>query len=74
VNKSVQTHPEFDALRAGLDATTLRDRRALSRALDRLTQREVVAPEALIDWKRRLQQAHARYAARAASLPEIRVA
>ena len=69
----MKSHVEFDALRAGLDATTLRDRRALTRALDRLAQRDSLPPTALADWQRRLKQAQARHAARAASVPEIGV-
>ena len=64
---------EFAALRAGLDATMLRDRRALTRALDRLAQRDSLPPTALADWQRRMQQARRRYAARAASVPAIGV-
>src|SRR5689334_17010593 len=51
----------------------LRDRRALTRALDRLAQRDSLPPTALADWQRRMQQAQRRYAARAASVPAIGV-
>ena len=71
MQKSEQNHAEFGALRAGLDATTLRDRRALSRALDRLMQRDPLPSAAVADWQRRLQQAQARHAARAASVPQV---
>jgi ATP-dependent helicase HrpA len=74
VKTAVPPNAEFGALRAGLDATTLRDRRALLRALDRLAARADVTEEALAGWKRRVQQAQGRYAARAASVPQPRIA
>ena len=63
----------LDALRAGLAETTLRDRRALSRALDRLSAAGQIPDRALADWQRRVDRARAAYTARAASVPEIRV-
>jgi ATP-dependent helicase HrpA len=74
VKRPVPKNPELDALRTGLEQAMLRDRRALSRALDRLGERGEVPAQALGEWKARLQQAQARHAARAASVPEIRVA
>ncbi len=68
------SNSRFGALRAGLDATTLRDRRALSRSLDRLVARADVSEEALAAWNRRVRQAQDLYAARAASVPQARVA
>ena len=61
-------------MRAGLRETTLLDRRALSRALDRLAAGGDVPAKVLSDWQRRAERARAVYAARAASVPEIRVA
>ena len=63
--------PELAALRAQLDQTLLRDRRRLTRELDQLA----VKPdsEALVRWRARAEAARARYAARSASVPQIKV-
>src|SRR5215471_28912 len=68
------SHPQLEPLRAGLEQTTLRERRMLSRALQRLAEAASIDPAALESWQRRLQQAQALHAARVASVPEIRVA
>ncbi|WP_347261286.1 ATP-dependent RNA helicase HrpA [Rudaea sp.] len=62
----------MSALRGELAATMLRDRRALAREIDRLASR---APDeaALARLRARVAQARERIAARAASVPEIRV-
>ena len=74
VKTATPSNSRFGALRAGLDATTLRDRRALSRSLDRLVARADVPEEALAAWNRRVRQAQDLYAARAASVPQARAA
>ena len=60
--------PEFAALRPLLDETLIRDRRALLRALER-----VQGEPALAQWRVRVDAARARYAARAARVPQIRI-
>jgi len=65
--------PELAALRPLLDDTMLADRRALLRALDRLNARADLPADALADFTRRTQVAQARFAQRAASVPDIRV-
>ena len=60
--------PELAALRPLLDETLLKDRRALLRALERIEGE----PE-LAAWHTRVDAARARYAARVARVPEIRV-
>jgi ATP-dependent helicase HrpA len=65
--------PELAALRASLAETMLRDRRALSRDLDRLNAAPQLDEAAVARWHARVATARARYAARAASVPEIRV-
>ena len=65
--------PELAALRQLLDDTMLADRRALLRALDRLNARAELPAEAIADFTRRAQVAQRRHAARAASVPQIRV-
>src|SRR5579885_3559177 len=67
VNRSLPLPPETAAL---LDATLLRDRRALRQAWRRLDRAD---PAALAAWRERLAAAHARHAARAASVPPIRI-
>ena len=74
VKTATPSNSRFGALRAGLDATTLRDRRALSRSLDRLVARADVPEEALAAWNRRVRQAQDLYATRAASVPQARAA
>ena len=61
------------ALRAGLRETLLRDRLALRRDLDRLSAAGAAEQPALHDWQRRFEGARTRYAARAASVPEIAI-
>jgi ATP-dependent helicase HrpA len=58
-------------LTALLDETLLADRRALARALEKLG----AEPEAgaLAQWRARVEKARARFAARAASVPQIRI-
>ncbi|HXD83599.1 MAG TPA: ATP-dependent RNA helicase HrpA [Rudaea sp.] len=58
-------------LTALLDETLLVERRALARALDKLGEHP--QESALAAWRARVDAAHARYAARAASVPEIRI-
>ena len=65
--------PELAALRKLLDDTMLAERRALLRALDRLNARAELPESALADWRRRADAARQRYAARAASVPELRI-
>ncbi|MHB8679618.1 MAG: ATP-dependent RNA helicase HrpA [Rudaea sp.] len=59
------------ALAALLDETMHADRRALARALDKLGAHP--AATVLAAWRGRVEAARARYAARAASVPQIRV-
>jgi ATP-dependent helicase HrpA len=73
VKPKPQLKPELAALRALLDETPLRDRQNLRRDLDRLNAAAVVDAAALARWRTRLDAARARYAARAASVPQIRV-
>jgi ATP-dependent helicase HrpA len=72
VKPRIPSAPELSALRGELAETTLRDRRALLREIDRIGTR---APEeaALARLRTRVADARARYAARVASVPEIRV-
>jgi ATP-dependent helicase HrpA len=65
--------PELAALRASLAETMLLDRRALSRELERLNAAAQIDAAALERWHVRLAAARARYAARLASIPEIRI-
>ena len=69
----LQLKPELAALRALLDATLLRDRRGLARDLERLNAAPAVDAAAFARFRTRLDSANARYAARAASMPEIHV-
>jgi ATP-dependent helicase HrpA len=72
VKSNISSTSPFAALRGELAETTLRDRRALSREIERLAAR---APDeaALARLHARIAQARERYAARAASVPEIRI-
>jgi ATP-dependent helicase HrpA len=63
--------PEFAALRRTLEHTPVKDRQALLRELERLNERE--SAQGLANWVERRDAAHARYAARAARVPEIRI-
>jgi ATP-dependent helicase HrpA len=65
--------PPLATLLPLLDETLLRDRRALRQALLRLDAGGEPAATALTDWRARVEAARARYAARAARVPEIRV-
>ena len=65
--------PEIAALRALLDETLLSERRNLHRDLDRLNAAADVDAAALARWRARLDSARARYASRAASVPQIRI-
>ncbi|MBN8888320.1 MAG: ATP-dependent RNA helicase HrpA [Rudaea sp.] len=60
-------------MRAQLDETLLRDRRALARDLDRLAAAPSADESALARWRTRAEAARARYAARVAGVPEIRI-
>jgi len=60
--------PELSALRPLLEETLLKDRRALLRALERIDGESELAA-----WQTRVDAARARYAARVARVPEIRV-
>jgi ATP-dependent helicase HrpA len=62
--------PELAALLPLLDETMLRDRRTLRQALTRL---DANGAEALASWRTRVDAARARYAARAARVPQIQV-
>ncbi|MDR3389135.1 MAG: ATP-dependent RNA helicase HrpA [Rudaea sp.] len=66
---STSLKPQFAALLPLLDETMLRDRRPLRQALQRLGE----DAEALAAWRGRVDAARARYAARVARVPEIRV-
>ncbi|MGH8122286.1 MAG: ATP-dependent RNA helicase HrpA, partial [Rudaea sp.] len=68
-----QLKPEIAALRALLDTTLLGDRRNLRRDLDRLNAAPGIDAAALARLRVRLDSARARYAARAASVPQVRV-
>ena len=63
-------NPELAALRGALDKTLLRDRRALSRALQNLDSADSTA---LDEWRQKLARAQEKFAARAALVPEIRI-
>src|SRR5260221_7239589 len=60
--------PELAALRPLLDETSIKDRRVLLRALQRVRGDATIA-----DWRKRADVARAWYAQRAARVPEIRV-
>jgi ATP-dependent helicase HrpA len=62
-------NPQLAALLPLLDETLLRDRRSLRNGLQRIGE----DANALSAWRQRLDVARARYAARAASVPEIRI-
>ncbi len=62
--------PELAALLPLLDETMLRDRRTLRQALPRVDANDAAA---LAAWRTRAEAARARYAMRAAQVPEIRV-
>jgi len=64
-------NPELAALRAQLEETLLRDRRRLMRELDQLAAKP--DGDALVRWRARAEAARTRYAARVASMPEIKV-
>jgi len=68
VKRSPPLPPELAALRPLLDDTLLADRRALARALERVDGEAKLAL-----WRARTDAARARYAARAASVPGIRI-
>ncbi len=65
--------PEVAALRALLETTLLSDRRNLRRDLNRLNAAPDIDAAALARLRLRLDSARARYAARAARVPQIRV-
>ena len=69
VKTQAKLKPELAALAPLTDETMLADRRALLRALERLNARDAVAPDAIADWRKRVEAARARYAARAAAVP-----
>jgi ATP-dependent helicase HrpA len=69
-SKSLPLNPQLAVLLPLLDETMLRDRRALGQALPRLDANDAAA---LGSWRERVDAARARYAARAARVPEIRV-
>jgi ATP-dependent helicase HrpA len=66
--RSPPLKPELAALRPLLDAASIKERRVLLRALER-----VEGEAALAQWRMRADAARARYAARAARVPAIRV-
>ncbi len=61
------------ALLPQLDATTLRDRRRLGRELRRLGEVDKTDESGLAQWRRQVEAARARYAARVQGVPEIRI-
>ena len=73
MQRSSTLKPELAAMRILLDDTMLADRRALLRALDRLNARAELPAGALADFANRAHAAQARFAQRAASVPQIRV-
>ena len=68
-----QLTPPLATLLPLLDQTLLRDRRALRQALLRLDADGEPAATALAGWHARVEAARARYAARVARVPEIRI-
>ena len=67
--RSTPLTPQLAALLPLLDETMLRDRRSLHQGLQRVGD----DADALAAWRQRLDAARARYAARAARVPEIRI-
>lgn len=65
--------PELAALRASLVTTLLSDRRALSRALQNINDRNTDGPKALDEWREKLARAQQKFSSRAALVPEIRI-
>ena len=60
-------------MRASLDNTLLSDRRALSRALQNLNDRQTDDPKLLDDWRAKLARAQQKFSSRAAIVPAIRI-
>ena len=73
MNPRIPSDSPLSALRGELADTMLRDRRALLRELDRLAASSAPAEAALANLRTRIAAARARYAARAASVPAIRI-
>ncbi|MEP6482981.1 MAG: ATP-dependent RNA helicase HrpA [Rudaea sp.] len=65
--------PELAVLRRELERTTLSDRRALTRALQTLNDRDGVDENALGNLRNRVERARQKFDSRLALIPEIRV-